>query len=64
MKGEEIIDIVDTGENLQNKYQRTLRGTRARLSTGKEKRGTHKSREADDGKAPKGDGTTEAGLKV
>jgi hypothetical protein len=34
------------------------------LSIGRERRGTHKSREADDRKAPKGEGTTEAGLKV
>jgi len=33
-----------------------LRGTRARLSKGIERRGTHKGREADEGKAPKGVG--------
>ena len=32
-----------------------LRGTRARLSKGIERRGTHKGREADEGKAPKGE---------
>ena len=59
MKGEEIIDIVDTGKDSRIKIT-DVRGTCAVVSRQPKAIGTHKGREADDGKAPKGDDTDES----
>ena len=63
MKGETVFDFVDTGKDSRIKIT-DVRGTHAAASSQSKAAGTHKGREADDGKAPKGDRTTEAGLKA
>jgi hypothetical protein len=62
MKGEAFIDIVDSAEEHDKDTREGA--THAAVSRQPKAVGTHKGREADDGKAPKGDRTTEAGLKA
>ena len=57
MKGETFFDIVDTGDNSRIKIK-DVRGTHAMVSRQPKAIGTRKSREADDGQAPEGEGTT------
>lgn len=62
MKGKAFIDIVDSAEE-HIKYTREG-ATHAAVSRQPKAVGTHKGREADDGKGSDGEGTTEAGLKT
>lgn len=54
---ETFFDIVDTGKDSRIKIT-DVRGTHAMVSRQPKAIGTHKSREADDGQAPEGEGTT------
>ena len=62
MKGKAFIDIVDSAEEHDKDTREGA--THAAVSRQPKAVGTHKGREADDGKGSDGEGTTEAGLKT